>query len=120
MPVDHDGSIGANPVAAIVLRGTGRDSGLRANSTSPGERPVARHAVRSGGYGSAQPHLYIIPRRVLDRLQLAVTRHARRHLLLAKRTDPAVPVGPPGAGNLGGALEPLLGIRRQFRIDPVA
>jgi hypothetical protein len=59
---------------------------------------------------SAQPHLHITARRVLDRVQLTVAWHPCRHLLLCLGTDPTVPIWPPRPGHLGRALEPILRI----------
>ena len=67
-----------------------------------------------------QPHLHVASRRILDRLQLPVAGLPSGHLRFVGGKYPALPVGPPGARHLGGALEPALRVGRKFRADPVA
>src|ERR1700728_2925192 len=65
-------------------------------------------------------HLHIAARCILDRLELAVARCARRHLRLVVMDEPGEPVRPPGARMLGRLREPAVEIgAARFWAGPV-
>src|ERR671919_975909 len=95
---------------------------LRApNGVSTGHigRQTSLHLPQAGWRLFARADLHVGPGRILERLELAGAGLAGRDLAAAFARQPGAPVGPPGAGVLGGAFEPRVRILGQLCIGPV-
>src|SRR6478672_7175968 len=71
---------------------------------------------------TVSPGFDITPRRILDRLELTLARHARAiglHGFAVLRLEPVEPVGPPAALMLLGALDELFERGRVLVVDPI-
>src|SRR3546814_16843610 len=72
--------------------------------------PAYRSCSRESGSPGLLMRPHVAPRRVLDRLELALARHARarrRHRFGIARLEPVDPIGPPASLRLGRAVDQL-------------
>src|SRR3546814_8460872 len=72
--------------------------------------PAYRSCSRESGSPGLLMRPHVAPRRVLDRLELALARHARarrRHRFGIARLEPVDPIGPPASLRLGRAVDEL-------------
>src|SRR5579885_1158999 len=68
---------------------------------------------------ASSAHFYVAAGRVLDRLELAATRFARRHALAAHGGEPREPIRPPRARMLLGGRKPRFEVALRRVAGPV-